>query len=414
MLTRQDQLKLKAQKAEEKKSKAEEKKTKAEEKKAKAEEKKLAKQAAKEAKEAEKKAKAEAKKKAKAESKPKSKAKAKANSRKRPEPEPVDEPEEDEDQEEEPEEEACEEDEEVDEPEEIEVKPEKISKGKSKAKKEEVEDVGGEAAAARPAKKAKKVAEKDDKIQSKKPAVKSKAKPEVKGKAKAKAKAAKSKEAEDEVVSTPRKKLFNSESENEAGDGSPHLRKNAKGEVKPLKEHFENEVPERLRAARKSNDDEVPTGASAKVEGKKQSRAKAKAKGKGSKGKEELSPFAKKVSQKRKKDELTAMQESPKVDLQVQGIIIHHAKKVLTLTVDGLKEYLYGKVQKKFNKSYLNPYIMRGSCGIKVKLDGWSSASEIFHFSRPGTAKAFNGQVATSYVAASLMVSNLYWLVCGI
>ena len=392
VLTRQAQLKMKQDKVKEKKEKAEEKKVAAQTKKEAAEakkkeaaEKKLAKQAAKEAAKA-----------AKEKEKQEKKSKAKANSSKRPADAVEQEPEESEHPE--PQQEA--------------EKPKRLRKAKVTTQAEEAEDVE----------------EKDDEVEAEiEPQAKKKAKKDAaakaepkgpKAKAKSKAKGGKS----DQVVdtdpepTTPRKKLFTSDDEEEHQENQ-HLRQDGKGGVKPLEQIFNEDIPKRLAAAAAASRDEEngkgnPPGESSKPSAKRKAAAKgapkATAKGKASKTKKtELSPFAKKQQQRRKKVETESMQVAPEVDMRIQGIIIQHCKATMDLTVDGLKEYLYSKVQKKFTKSFLNPYIMRGTCGIKVKLQDWDVHSEIFHFKRPGTTPAFNGAATVSYVAASLMVSKL-------
>ncbi|CAK9093029.1 unnamed protein product [Durusdinium trenchii] len=223
---------------------------------------------------------------------------------------------------------------------------------------------------------------------------KAKAEPKPKGKSKAKAKGApraKGKEPheDDDEVATPKRKLFQSD-----GEGEEKVKPDDEESIEAkkaalLQQMFEDDKPSRWRKShpQKPSRAAAKSGASAEV-----------THGKGKK-KPELSPFAKKEVRRRKKAELQTMQSSPQEDAQVQGILMQHAKVCQDMPFDALKKYLYGKVQKKFTKSYLNPYLQKQACGVKVKLEGWKAFSEIFYFGRCGTAPSFNAGCVAAYAA---------------
>ena len=237
---------------------------------------------------------------------------------------------------------------------------------------------------------------------------------------------------DDAEPATPKKKinkcLFQSEDEGDQGDDQWYDEMQEKkkmgiekktGDVKPLQEIFDNDIPKRLVASRAKKAEKAqaaehagPSGRSLvepaeteKPKRKRTAKGKSKAKAGKKEDKQELSPFTKKQIRARKKKETESMQASPEEDKQVQGVILQHMKNCREMTLEALKEYLYGKVTKKFPKSYLNPYITRGSCGVKVKLPGWKAPHEIFYFGKSGTALTFNDAAVISYVSASLMVS---------
>ena len=235
-----------------------------------------------------------------------------------------------------------------------------------------------------------------------KPKRAAKAKAKVKAQAKPKANAKKeTKENENQDIEemvTPKKRLF----QEEGAEASDDRIDPKTGKVAKLSEIFDDDIPKRAaKAARAKSQEE--TGASAPA-----AKAKAKA-GKGKRKTPELSPFAKKENKRRKKAELETKQESPVEDLNVQGIMLQHIKHCRDLTVTGLKEYLYSKVTKKYNKSYLNAYIPKQACGVKAKLEDWKVPSEIFYFGRCGTAPDFNAACVIAYVSASLMVPWLHF-----
>ena len=220
-----------------------------------------------------------------------------------------------------------------------------------------------------------------------------------------------------------KKKLYESDEENgdEGGGDSPHERLDSKtGEVKPLATIFEQDKPSEWIATRprkgkkekqeKTKQVSAASAAASNEAGGKAAKAKRKAKGtKTKKSQEDLSPFAKKEKNRRKKAELAAMQEGPQEDLQVQGIFLQYMKQCKDLTYDQLKEYLYKNLPHQFNHGKLNPYFSRPACGVQVDLQTGKPGklTEIVYFGRCGTASLFNTKVVVAYASGHLMA---FWL----
>ena len=212
----------------------------------------------------------------------------------------------------------------------------------------------------------------------------------------------------DDGVETPKKTLFQSDDDGEgpefSGGPIPHPRVDRKtGEVKPLTKVFDEDIPSRLTRARPKKEPKVKADASAASA--MDSEPKPKSKGKKRGAPVELSPSMKKEIRRRKKKDAEVMTQSPKEDAQIQGIFLHHLKACEGLPMDDLKNYLYEKVQKKFEKTALNPYMRRPACGVKLPVPNQKNAKEIVYFGHCGTAKSFNASAVVGYVSASLLVS---------
>lgn len=209
-------------------------------------------------------------------------------------------------------------------------------------------------------------------------------------------------------VETPKKALFQSDDDGEgpddfSGGPAPHPHVDCRtGQVKPLEEIFNGDIPSRLSKACKKKEPKVKADASAAsaVDPKPKKGTKRRAQ-------VEISPSMKKEIRRRKKKEAEVMTHAPTEDVQIQGIFLHHLKACEGMPMDDLKEYLYQKVQKKFNKSALNPYLKRPACGVKLPVEGQKHPKEIVYFGQCGTAKSFNASAVVHYVAASLLVSYL-------
>ena len=234
-----------------------------------------------------------------------------------------------------------------------------------------------------------------------------KAKAKGKGKAKAKAKAvalpmpssAPDLEKEEESVETPKKKLFQSEDEEEYGSF-------AGGDERDIM------ADELLQEAKMRAKEEK---AGKKKAPKSRAKAKAKANAKVTR-KADLSPFAKKEKSRRKKAEQEVMQAGAQEDLELQGLLLQHLKNVHNLPFDGVKKYLQTQVQSKFEQFQLNSYWNRSSCGTKCLMLGDGTirkAPEICYFGKCNNALSWNINMSLAYIAASLMVSCHFGGVMG-
>lgn len=194
-------------------------------------------------------------------------------------------------------------------------------------------------------------------------------------------------EPEDDNV---RRKLFHGAAD---GDESPHLRidpKSKSGNVKPLQQLFEEDVPARLNASRPRKE---PADVAAEEEGGAKRRKK-----------QALSPFAKKEQGRRKKKEKECMEATVELDPLVQGVFLQHMKFCRNLSFEALKDYLYEKLPKKHGNFQLNPYMNRPACGVFTKLPEWKAKKEIVYFGKCGTALNKNAACVVSYVSGALMV----------
>ena len=248
--------------------------------------------------------------------------------------------------------------------------------------------------------------------------------------AKNKTKIAEEQEEEEEEISTPKKRLFEEDAESEDhGEGdhegedesleipdSSHDRLDRKsGKVKPLKEIFEDEVPNTWKATRPKKAQKTCHAASAasrEVEEEEADKPKRKSRAqpkKPAKRKQELSPFTKKEKNRRQKKEKENMQSTPSEDLTVQGIFLQHLKCTSKLTPSDVKKYLYQNVEHKFWFGKINPYFTRATCGVQYQLDDKSTKlSEMVYFGNTTRALPdFQAQNVMAYVTGSLMVS---WL----
>ena len=262
-----------------------------------------------------------------------------------------------------------------------------------------------------------------------------KAKREPKRKAKASKKGNDEKKdmEEDEVENpeTPKKKLFQSDDDDEDdGDWLPknpvkeeHLRiASAKtGELKPLQKILDDEVPaahrrsQREKKEKKEKKEKIQSAASScrdqeeehdgEGRGSKRRRGKAAAKP----PKLDLSPFAKKQQKQRQKRQKDVMHQQVQECKMVQGICVQHAKAVLGLPYEELKKYLKTTVEVKWQNIRLNAYFNRQACGVQTNLlKDKKGYTEVGYFGR-GAAKDFNQNMAISFTCACLLVSWLFF-----
>lgn len=125
--------------------------------------------------------------------------------------------------------------------------------------------------------------------------------------------------------------------------------------------------------------------------------------------KKNLSPFTKRVNNRRKKADQAAMQNTPQECLQVQGVMLEHMKKTDKMSYDDMKLHLRSNVEGKGFKNFsLNPYFSRGAVGVKTLLIHGDKTTEFCYFGKTGTAKSFNTSCTLAFVSASLMVP---WLI---
>eukprot|EP00438_Fugacium_kawagutii_P029092 Skav220680 [mRNA] locus=scaffold384:236186:242862:+ [translate_table: standard] len=202
--------------------------------------------------------------------------------------------------------------------------------------------------------------EKDGKSQGPAKAKAPRKTPKRKAKAAAKQKAKKDSEEEDEEtdLSSCRRKLFQEEEEEEGNEKHERLVSRKTGEVKPLRDIFEDDKVNEWKKSRASSVKE-PTASSSAEPG-------AKGRGRGAK-KQALSPFAKKEAKRRKKAVEDTMHEQLEEDMQMQGILLQHLKQVDDLPFDEAKAYLLSKAPKETKKFVLDPYWSRTACGVKSK-----------------------------------------------
>lgn len=238
-------------------------------------------------------------------------------------------------------------------------------------------------------------------------------KAKARGKAKAKAKAAAlpslpvpvvQEAEEEEEIKTPKKKLF--QSDDEDGEEFPGF-----DERDIMAEQVLQEVKERTKEEKKVKAEEKKRKGGGDDSEKKvksgSAKAKAKSKSKATK-KAELSPFTKKEVARRRKAEKDVMETGATEDVEVQAIFTQHLKNVSTLQFDGVKKYLQTKVQSKFDLFTLNAYWNRPACGTKCPSlgDGTNrKAPEISYFGKFNPAFSWNWNMALAYISASLMVS---------
>lgn len=245
-----------------------------------------------------------------------------------------------------------------------------------------------------------------------------KAKAKVKSAPKRKSKASKGNNEDDPCEEetggekTPRKALFQSDEEGSHDDeeGShDELRLDPKtGKALPLKEHLEKCAPEAHLKQRPSKRD-------ADQDPAQEAGSSQKNKSKGAKfAKVNLSPFAKKQARSRKKTEQTAMHQEPTEDKVIQGLCLQHMKNVEGLEYEEVKAHLKKHLANDQNEQFvLNPYWGRSACGVKVVSLSESglkkNAPEVAYFTRYGTSpKGWNFSMALVYVSASLMDLRLH------
>ena len=128
-------------------------------------------------------------------------------------------------------------------------------------------------------------------------------------------------------VETPKKALFQSDDDGEgpddfSGGPAPHPRVDCRtGQVKPLEEIFNGDIPSRLSKACKKKEPKVKADASAAsaVDPKPKKGTKRRAQ-------VEISPSMKKEIRRRKKKEAEVMTHAPTEDVQIQGIFLHHLR----------------------------------------------------------------------------------------
>ena len=141
--------------------------------------------------------------------------------------------------------------------------------------------------------------------------------------------------------------------------------------------------------------------------------AKASRKTKEKVAKVNLSPFAKKEKNRRKKSEKAVMHQEPEEDQMIQALCLQHMRNVETMKYEEVKDYLREKLTNKNAKQFkLDEYWGRTACGIKVPELGDGSAKkapQIAYFKPFGTAPpGWNFGMALVYVAASLMATRLH------
>ena len=243
-----------------------------------------------------------------------------------------------------------------------------------------------------------------------KPNPKPKAKRGAKSKASPKSKTQKTgrsgskKEEDPEEIPTPKKRLFQSDDEEDGNEGL-RLVDPKKQDKKPLKQILEEEMPRNWAKSRTKKGKGAEMGGTAEADPsppKKRQRV----------NKVNLSPFAKKEVSRRKKKNQEVMQQEAEEDLALQGLCVQHLKNVKGMDGAAVKEYLLKKVHNKFNDFKLNTYWSRGSSGVKSMMlasDGTlKTAPEIAYFGRYGTAKSEPFNTVLVYVSSALMVSNLH------
>lgn len=275
---------------------------------------------------------------------------------------------------------------------EVEESKEEDAKAKAEREKEKAEQKAGDGEKADPKN------EQKPKPRAKRGA-KSKAAPKTKTEKKG-GKKGEEEEEDSEDIPTPRKKLFQSDEEGAEQD----LRLvDPKGDkVKPLKEILDEEVPKNWSKSRAKR----ATVAEAEA-------AASPPKPKGNRGKKvQLSPFAKKEVNRRKKRNEEVMRMEAEEDLSLQGICVQHLKNVKGMDARAVKDYLLKKVHNQFNDFKLNTYWSRGCSGVKslwLSPDGTlKQAPEIAYFGRYGTATSDSANMVLVYVSSALMVSKLH------